>query len=398
MQQAIPINPALLQWARIEAGLSLQEAAERAKVPSPRQKKGEERVSPEERLASWEQGIDVPSLSQLESIADAYRRPILTFFLPESPIQIETLADFRTTHESSFTTDTPEFSALKRRIILLHRELKTLADDEGNTPLPFVGSYDPSSGVDTFVNAIREVLGVSFEDQQRQPAEDKLLGYLRDLTHDAGIYVVLMGDVGSHHSKIEPDEFRGISVADPIAPLVVINKYDAKPAMLFTLIHELAHIWMGASGVSNLNGLGANGNSSDVERFCNAVAAEFLVPEIQIRAAWKNPEGSLQQAVDELAKKFKVSGAVVGRRLLDAGIINRQEYGALLTTYQRRWESVRNKNKTGRGPDPNRLAGYYLGKKTINTFIHAANSGRITLQDAARVLNIPVSRFDKVVQ
>lgn len=399
MQQVIPINPALLKWARMEAGLSLQEAAELAKVTSPRQKKGEERLSPEERLASWEQGLDVPSLNQLENIAAAYRRPLLTFFLANSPTQIEMLADFRTIHESSFTTDTPEFSALKRRIILLHRELKAIADDEGSSPLQFVNSYDQASGVDALVRAIRKELGVSFDDQRRQRNEDALLGYLRGLVHDAGIYVVLMGDVGSYHSMIEPEEFRGIAVADPTAPLIVINKYDAKPAMLFTLIHELAHIWLGTSGVSNLNGLGTNGVNNSVERFCNAVAAEFLVPEDQIRAEWKAPIDSLQQAVDDLARKFKVSGAVVGRRLLDAGFINHYEYGVLLATYQRRWKNAKDKSKLGgSGPDSNKLAIYSLGQKTINTFIHAASSGRITLQDAARVLNIPVSRFDKVVQ
>ena len=129
------------------------------------------------------------------------------------------------------------------------------------------------------------------------------------------------------------------------------------------------------------------------------MAAEFLVPEAQIRSVWKEPEGSLQQAVDELAKRFKVSGAVIGRRLLDAGFIDNQEYGALLITYQNRWKSVKEKSKQNEGgPNPNILAGYYLGQKTLNTLIQAAYSGRITLQDAARVLNIPVSRFDKVLR
>ena len=398
-QQAIPITPALLKWARVEAGLSLQEAAERAKVTPPRQKKGEECLSPEDRLASWEQGKESPSLNQLEKIADAYRRPLLTFFLKKPPTQVNILADFRTLPQNFFAVDTPEFSALKRRIIMLHRELKALADDEGTPPLSFVGSCLPSSGPDALVKAIRKELAVSFKDQQQQKTEDDLLGYLREKAHNAGIYVVLLGDVGSHHSKIEPEEFRGIAVADPTAPLVVINKYDAKPAKLFTLVHELAHIWLGASGISNLNGLGTSVSNNNIEKLCNAVAAEFLVPEAQIRSVWKEPEGSLQQAVDELAKRFKVSGAVIGRRLLDAGFIDNQEYGALLITYQNRWKSVKEKSKQNEGgPNPNILAGYYLGQKTLNTLIQAAYSGRITLQDAARVLNIPVSRFDKVLR
>ena len=397
--QTIPINPALLQWARLEAGLSLQEAAERAKLTSPRQKKGEERISPMDRLASWEQGLDTPSLNQLESIADAYRRPLLTFFLSEPPQRVETLVDFRTIYGRSITADSPEFSALKRRIIMIHRELKAISEDEGTPPVSFVGSCSASSGVGFLVEAMRKALGVKFEDQRQQKTEDDLLGYLRDLVHNAGVYVMLLGDVGSHHSKVDPEEFRGIAVADSSAPLIVINKYDAKPAILFTLIHELAHIWVGASGISNLNSLGIDGSNNYIEQFCNAVAAEFLVPETQISAAWKDTEGSLQQAVDTLAKRFKVSGAVIGRRLLDTGFISAHEYGALLITYKKRWKSAKDKSKLGSGgPNQNILAGYYLGQKTLTTLIQAANNGKITLQDAARVLRIPVSRFDKVIR
>lgn len=398
-QQTIPVNPALLQWARMEAGLSLQEAAERAKITPPRQKKGEERLLPEDRLASWEQGTEAPSLNQLKQIAKAYHRPLLTFFLSEPPAQAEQPADFRTIPKHAFTKDTPEFSALKRRVIILHRELKALADADGSPELPFVGSYSPYSGVTGLISAIRKELRVKPEDQFRQQNENTLLGYLRDRAHDAGIYVVFMGDLGSYHSRIEPEEFRGMALADSVVPLIVINKNDAKPAMLFTLIHELAHIWLGTSAISNTNGLGTNPVSNAVEKLCNATAAEFLVPKDQIRAAWEGPGESLQQTVDELAGKFKVSGAVIGRRLLDARLIHGREYDELLSFYQKRWDSLKSQAKARRGgPSPNMLAGYALGKKTLTAFMQAVDNDRITLQDASRVLNIPVSRFGKVMQ
>jgi transcriptional regulator with XRE-family HTH domain len=129
-EQPIPINPSMLQWARLEAGLSLQEAADRARVSSPRQRKDENKINPEDRLASWEKGDDFPSLNQLEKIAKAYCRPLLTFFLPQPPIKIAIFADFRTVSHFTRTVDSPEFAALKRRIIILHRELCELAVDE----------------------------------------------------------------------------------------------------------------------------------------------------------------------------------------------------------------------------------------------------------------------------
>ncbi|MGL4209629.1 MAG: ImmA/IrrE family metallo-endopeptidase, partial [Candidatus Adiutrix sp.] len=189
-----------------------------------------------------------------------------------------------------------------------------------------------------------------------------------------------------------------------IAPLIIINSNDAKPARLFTLIHELAHIWIGESGISNLSELTTNEGHNHIEKFCNAVAAEFLVPEAVLRAVWEEsqiPQNSIEDmvnALDALARKFKVSGAVISRRLLDIGYIKRQTYESLFIFYQKRWDKFKDQLKpTKGGPNPNTLATFYLGKKTLDTFMQAINSGQLTLQDTARVLNIPVNRFDKVM-
>ncbi len=398
-QQPIPVNPTILQWARIEAGLSLYEAAARAKVTSPRKRKDEDPVTPEKRLEAWENGREAPSLNQLEKIADAYRRPLITFFLQAPPEKAAIYADFRTLNNRLTTEDTPEFSALKRRITLLHRELCDLAAEEGRQELSFVGSLEPTIPVPQFVAELRKTLGVTFSQQRNLKTENDLLGYLRELAHNIGVFVLFEGDVGSYHSRILPDEFRGIAIADKVVPLIVVNSNDAKAAMVFTIVHELAHIWLGTSGISNFNALAAHGGNGGDERLCNAVAAEFLVPETEIRSAWRRTDLPLHQIVEPLAKQFKVSGAVVSRRLLDTGFISDQEYGSLLAWYNRRWVSHKEQSSKGDGgPSRNILDGYRLGMKTVQTFLNAANDGRISFQDAARILNIPVSRFDKVAR
>ena len=399
MQQAIPINPMILQWARLEAGLSLSDAALRAKITPPRKKKDEPELTAEDRLATWEEGKDTPSLDQLERIASAYQRPLLTFFLPKPPKKIATEADFRTLNGRPSAIDTPEFASLRRRLALLHQELRALAKDAGSPKLPFIGSLSEHTPVKQFVESIRTALRIGIEEQQRIRDEKALLGYLRTAAQYAGIYVLFEGNVGSYHSNISPEEFRGIALADELVPLVVVNPNDARAAMVFTLVHELAHLWLGSSGISNFNVLGNNGGGSNHEKLCNRVAAEFLVPESALRAGWKTPEGTLIKTVDTVAKHFKVSGAVIGRRLLDINLINSQEYGELFAVYHARWHKHKEVQAMKEGaPGPNMMAKFRLGEKAIHTFISAAREGRIGLQDAARLMNIPVSRFDKVMQ
>lgn len=398
-QQAIPINPTILQWARMEAGLSLHEAASRAKITPSRKKKNEPALTAEDRLAAWEEGKDTPSLNQLESIASVYRRPLLTFFLAQPPQKSASMADFRTVGNRPSSTDSPEFAALRRRVTLLHQELRALAEDAGHPTLPFVGSLTDNTPVHKFVSTLRTSLGVTVDEQRRIRSEDAMFGYLRDLAQNIGIYVLLEGNVGSYHSNISVEEFRGIALADDLVPLIVVNPNDAKAAMVFTLMHELAHLWLGSSGVSNFNALGDNGGGGDREKLCNSVAAEFLVPEAELRAKWKTPDGSLSYSIDSIAKYFKVSGAVIGRRLFDMNIISSQEYGSLLALYKARWGRHKEKqSQQGGAPSPTTMAKYRLGGKTIQTFIVAAREGRIGLQDAARLMNLPVNRFERVMR
>ena len=265
--------------------------------------------------------------------------------------------------------------------------------------LPFIGSLSENTPVQEFVGALRSALRVSVDEQRRIRGEDALFGYLRELAQIIGIYVLLEGNVGSHHSNIPAEEFRGIALADDLVPLIVVNPNDARAAMVFTLMHELAHLWLGSSGVSNFNALGNNGGDGDHEKLCNRVAAEFLVPEADLRAKWKTPEGTLSYSVDAVAKYFKVSGAVIGRRLLDINIIDNQEYGSLLAFYKARWAKHKEKQAQQEGaPGPTQMAKYRLGEKTIHTFINAAREGRIGLQDAARLMNLPVNRFEQVMR
>lgn len=402
-KQPIPLNATILKWARREAGLTLEDAAKRAGITSPRRRKGDERaVTPSERLKAWEEGEEVPSLAQLEAVAAAYRRPLTTFFLASPPVKQTNLADFRTIASHAAAQDSPEFAAFKRRLEARHAELREILILEGQQKLVFVGSGQGITSPQPLIKLLRHALNFQFDEQKKLDDGDHVLRVLRERAQQLGVFVLIEGDLGSHHTAIAADEFRGIAIADSIAPLVVINANDTKAARLFTLIHELTHIWLGESGISNLNVFEktkACQANKQTEKLCNLVAAEFLVPESALNDAMRSAKrDDAWDIVDDLAKDFKVSRDVIARRLLDCNYITSSNYEAIANRLHAIWRSIKIKQKaSGSGPSRNTLDRFRLGERMLNTVTSAAFDGKISLQEAARILRVPVSRFDKVL-
>lgn len=391
----LPVNAGILRWAREIAGLSLAEAADRAKIAAKASRGDLPPIDPAARLEMWESGQETPTRGQLELLAKAYRRPPITFFLARPPKQIGCMADFRVLPHAG-VKPTVEFSAFQRRLNALHAELRQLVQTEGASPLQFVGSLTPEVGIAPMAAILRQALGA--EEGKKFSNADEYFRYLREKAQELGIYIMLMGDMGSWQSQISPEEFRGIAIADKYAPLIVINQYDARAARLFTLAHELAHIWLGFGGVSNNNVFVPKKLSAN-ERFCNAVAGEFLVPAKTVAEAWRQRSGSLADDIAALAKKFCVSGAVIARRLADLGLITVAEYGQLLKNFHMRWQKQKATAKNGPGgPNVVTMTRYCFGKKALATFKRAIDNGSLTLLEAARALDISAARFEKAIE
>jgi len=206
--------------------------------------------------------------------------------------------------------------------------------------------------------------------------------------------VVLAGNLGSHHSNVSLEEFRGICIADPVAPLIVINPNDTLRARIFSLLHEFCHILLGISGVFNDAGVTAVVHSRAHEKLCNAVAAEYLVPASQLCIL---AEGEISETdIKELAKKFRVSAFVIARRLLDLGRITKEEYERLTNIYIFQSRQTKARTSDAGGPNANIIARSHLGNKLIQTVWGAATSGQIAFTDASTLLGISASRLDKV--
>jgi Zn-dependent peptidase ImmA (M78 family)/transcriptional regulator with XRE-family HTH domain len=381
------INPRVLAWARETAGLSVAEAAEKLGL------KDTAKTSAIEKLQALEDGSRDPAQGTLQKAASLYRRPLVAFYLAEPPAKGERGEDFRAAKSVS-ARENATLDALLRDVKARQQMVRdVLEDTEEAEPRPFVGAVGIRSGSNQVAAAIREVLGVSVDQQRRSKDNGALFTLLRSAAERAGVYVLLLGDVGSHHSDIGEDVFRGFALADDVAPFVVINDNDAGAARSFTLLHELAHIWIGASGVSGpLRDVPKN----IIERFCNDVASEFLIPSDAIpdhssllRANIRDVAGVIQG----LASAWKVSEPAVAYRFAQKGWISEAVTSSLFAMYAERWRQQKQRDRENRQPDEQGPTFYIvrrhrLGARLLGLVRRALQEEVLTHTRAAKILGV----------
>jgi len=273
-----------------------------------------------------------------------------------------------------------------------------LESEEPPGPLPFVGSYRDSRDAEVVAKDIERVLELPLARRENLNDNSSLLRLIRNCAEEAGIYVLAEGDLGSHHTDIPPNVFRGFAFADSIAPFIVLNDNDAKAAQTFTLVHELAHLWIGDTGISNFDPFDrARGNK--IERFCNEVAAEFLMPRREIDRAWNAyRDYKTADAVLVISKEFSVSRAAIAHRLWKMERISGDTWWSLYGSYKKEWEAWKAKQREQENAPPLYFAmkKSQLGRKLIATVLRSVEAGEITYTRASRILNAAPSSFEKL--
>jgi Zn-dependent peptidase ImmA (M78 family) len=303
----VEVKPDLLRWARERAGFDLDEVARR--FP---------------QLEAWEHGAAHPTLRQIERFAKATHTPVGFLFLQEPPIERVPIPDFRTVDNEHIGRPSPDL--LDTIYICQQRQewYRDFARSTGEEPLPFVGSARLTSDIEATASSIGRLLGFDIEERRRMPTWTEALRRFIEQADTLGILVMCSGVVLNNNSRrLDPDEFRGFAMADDLAPLIFINGADTKAAQMFTMAHELAHIWLGQSGVSDSQA--SRVPEHQVERWCNRVAAELLVPLSVFREEYSANE-ELVAEVDRLARRFKVSTLVILRRIHDAGGLTQEQF------------------------------------------------------------------------
>ncbi len=332
---------------------------------------------------------DFPTVNQLEKFSKATRVPFGYFFLDEPPKVTLPIPFFRTMREDRPVSISPELIDTVRTIEHRKDWLKEYLITKGTESLSFVGSQKLSDELQTIASNIRVTLNLDEFWASKQPNWEKALIYLMEKAEKIGINVVRNGIVGNNtHRKLNYKEFRGFVMVDEIAPFVFINGADFKSAQMFTLAHELAHIWLGSSAIFDLRQMLPADN--ETEKLCDKVAAEFLVPENYIRDLWerfKNADNPYQ----EIAITCKVSKLVIARRTFDLGIISKKEFFEFYNEYIK----TERKTKKKDGGDFYNTQPFRIGKRFAYAVITAAKEGSLLYRDAYRLTGLSSNSFQE---
>lgn len=366
------IQPNMLKWAIQRAGHNVETYLDK-----------------NDKVRSWIEGEKFPTMRQLEDFANSMYVPCGYLFLDTPPAESMPIPLFR----GSSSSANMNLNVYETVLTMQYRQewLEEFIQNElDGEELSFISSMSVKDGVDNVVARIRELLNLEenwvFTERDSASAANKLSQQMEAI----GVVTSFNGVVGNNtHRKISVEECRGFALVSRIAPFVFVNNDDAKSAQLFTLIHEFTHLLLGISA-----GFGGIDDSHDdaSERFCDQVAADFLVPKMLFVAQWKMSDGSIEKC----AKKFKVSSLVIARRAYAMNMLSAHDYQEFYNRYKAIWKNPKKTSESGRG-------NFYLSAakrvgKLFGAYVNTAvNSGYLLHRDAYRLTGLHGTSFDKVI-
>ncbi len=382
MSVRVEVRPSLFAWARARSGIDDETWEQR--FP---------------RFQAWVAGDPAPTLKQLEEFARKTHTPVGFFFLDEPPVEEVPIPDFRTVGHRQVGADNVASADLLDVIYACERRQEWYRDHQllnGEPPVPFVGQALTSVPVEDAAAQLRDLLDWSPERRERCRTWDAALTWLREQAEAVGVLVMISGVVGpGTDRKLDPDEFRGFALADPYSPLVFVNGADAKAAQIFTLGHELAHLMLGATALSDLDPRSTRSNA--IERWCNEVAAELLVPMEEFRASF-DASGDLREQLQPLAQQFRVSTQVILGRAREIGALTWDRYFEEVEAERARVSAVVAERGTS-GGDYYNTKGVTLGKRFARAVVGSALEGQTPYPEAFRLLSLKkASTFDRFAE
>ncbi len=376
--ERINIQPKLFLWALERCGKT--EDAMESKFP---------------KIADWLSGKVYPTLKQLEKFAAATYTPLGYFFLKEPPEDKLPIPDFRTVKGQP---ERPSPNLLDTIQTMQSRRdwMREFLLEEGQLPLSFIKSVTLRTNPVKVAMAMRNILSLPDGWANKVSTWKEALRLLRKAIEDSGVMIVINGVVGNNtHRPLDVAEFRGFALVDEYAPLLFVNGRDSKSAQMFTVVHELSHLWIGYEGVSNFNKL--QPVETKVEKFCNHVAAEFLVPSSEFKKALgENQSESDHDLFHILARRFKVSPLVIARRALDIKHISKNRFFDFYNNHVKDSERDREirKAKKEKEGDFWKTQGVRIGELFGSAVVQATLEGRLLYRDAYRLTGLKGETFD----
>ena len=379
------VNPEILVWARETAGLTQEAAARKLGFQD------SARSSAVEKLAVIEHGRKEPSRPQILKMAGQYRRPLLTFYLSKPPRKEDRGTDFRTLPIDRSDAADAQLDALIRDIRVRQSMVRSVLEEEEEAdPLAYVGSYRMEAGPEAVTASLRNLLDVGLQEYRAQHSASAAFDLLRSSAEMAGVFVMIKGDLGNYRTAIDTDTFRGFSIADDVAPFIVINDQDARSAWSFTLLHEMAHLLLGQTGVGNAR------TDNENERFCERVAGEFLLPERELNSLSLNFSDDfnvVSERISRFADERNLGRTMVAYHAYTARLIDQATFVQLRDDYFREWRSGRERIRESAraqegGPNYYTVRRHRLGDRMVNLVRRMMAAEALSTSRAARILGV----------
>lgn len=373
------INPELLGWAMSRAGVQPQELGRAMKKPA-------------DVVREWLAGDAAPTFRQAQDVARRLRIPFGYLFLAEPPEEVVPLPDFRRSHGHSAPGTSIDLRDVISDVLRKQDWYRDLRVDSDEAPIEVVGSFSPGAPIAEVVADIRARL--AFEANVRpQSAADAFLRAFVGQVESLGILVMRNGVVRQATNRaLDVAEFRGFSIADPMAPVIFVNNADSNAAQAFTLAHELGHVWIGRGGISDADpSIDASGDD-DIEEYCNEVAGELLLPWAELSARLQQSP-TVEALLPAVAREFHVSTVMVARQLWAHQAISRDEFFRLYEQEKANWIKAETTSSGGN---------YYLSAPIRNSrllteaVLDSVRSSETSIRDASRLLGVKPANLPKL--
>lgn len=377
----VAITGDVFRWARERADISIERLAKSVNTKP-------------EKIVAWENETEYPNYRQAQKAASALSVPLGYLFLPEPPEISIPIADFRTLPGKENAEISPNLQEVLDDALRKRDWYADWRKEEGLAPFEFVGKYSIENDPDDLVQNMRQTLDIPPDFTVSMSTWDEHLHKFIQQVENAGILVLQSGIVGNNtHRKLSVEEFRGFALANEFAPLIFVNSVDSTAARIFTLAHELVHLWTGTSGISNPEITPDQKEIQKVEIFCNYVAAEFLVARSAFIRRWDRYRNAVENA-QNLAKYFRVSAQVILRRGYELELILADEF---FRAFQEVLKASKPPKKGGGGSFYNNLFSRNSRRFTTE-LVFAVSGGHITYLEAARLLNTSPAKVANVME
>ena len=385
------INPEIITWALKRRSVSPEQIATKQLTAT--------------QIRAWETKHALPTHAQAQALADKLRIPLLVFFLSKAPdLELE-IPDLRTASGTPDASPSTEFMQVINDALVRQDWYRELEESRAARPRQFVGTFSRNWNVNAVATEIAKALGI---EQLRREARSwkEFLEELISRTEHLGILVFRSAVVGNAtNRKLSVKEFRGFVLSDALAPVIFINDDDAKAAQTFTLVHELAHIWIGATGISDPNLTKRSFELANaMERFCNSVAAETLVPANDFNSVWDG-QRSLAYNLGALAVRYRVSSVVLLIRARELGKISESTFNAEFKSAMDRFREQDKKEQARLEGSKKKQGGNFWAsfairnsRKFSDLVLSSAKEGHTRFTDAASLLGIGSASFERYLQ